>query len=72
MLKSFAYFSKQIAKYSYYPMIIGFVALGAAVAYDGLQAYLGCAVAAVCAVLSLIALLSPKICKKAGIDDKII
>lgn len=72
MLKSFARFSKQIAKYSYYTMIIGFIALGAAVAYDGLQAYLGYGVAAVCAVLSLIALLSSKICKKAGIDDKII
>lgn len=72
MLKSFARFSKLIAKYAYYPMIIGLIALGAAVAYDGLQAYLGYVVAAVCAALSLIALLSSKICKKAGIDDKII
>lgn len=72
MLKSFARFSKLIAKYSYYPMIIGFIALGSAVAYNGLQAYLGYAVAGVCAALSLIALLSSKICTKAGIDDKII
>lgn len=72
MLKSFARFSKLIAKYSYYPMIIGFIALGAAVAYDGLQSCLGYVVAAVCAALSLIALLSSRICKKAGIDDRLI
>lgn len=72
MLKSFARFSKQVAKYSYYPMLIGFIALGAAIAYDGPQAFLGWTVAAICAVFSLIALLSSKICKKAGIDDRII
>lgn len=72
MLRSFAEFSKVIKKYSYYPMIIGFVGLAAAVAYEGSMAYLGIAIAAVCAVLAIIALLSGKLCKKAGIDDKII
>lgn len=72
MLRSLAEFSKTIKKYSYYPMIIGFIGLAAAAAYTGSMAYLGLAVAAVCAVLTLIALFSSKLCKKAGIDDKII
>ena len=72
MLKSLAEFSKTIKKYSYYPMIIGFIGLAAAAAYEGSMAYLGLAVAAVCAVLTIIALFSSKLCKKAGIDDKII
>lgn len=72
MLKALAEFSKTIKKYAYYPLIIGFIALGSAVVYDGAQAYLGYAVAAVCALLSLLALCSSKLCKKAGIDDRII
>ena len=72
MLRSLAEFSKTIKKYAYYPMIIGFIGLAAAVAYEGSMMYLGIAVAAVCALLSLLAMFSSKLCKKAGIDDKII
>lgn len=72
MLKSIAEFSKTIKKYSYYPMIIGLIALGAAAAYNGSRAALGYTLAAVCAVLCLLALCSSKLCKMAGIDDKII
>ena len=72
MLRSLAEFSKVIKKYAYYPMILGFVGLAAAAAYTGSMAYLGLAIAVICAVLSIIALCSSKLCKKAGIDDKII
>ena len=72
MLRTIAEFSKTVKKYSYYPMIIGFIGLGAAAAYTGSMAYLGIVVAAVCALLSILALCSSKLCKKAGIDDKII
>ena len=72
MLKSIAEFSKTIKKYSYYPMLIGFIGLGAAVAYEGSMMYLGLIVAAVCAALSALAMFSSSLCKKAGIDDKII
>jgi len=50
MLKSIAEFSKTIKKYSYYPMIIGFVGLATAAAYDGSRALLGLLLAAVCAI----------------------
>ena len=72
MLKSIAEFSKTVKKYSYYPMIIGFAGLCSAIAYEGSMAYLGITVAAVCALLSIFAIFSYKLCKKAGIDDKII
>jgi len=72
MLKSIAEFSKTIKKYSYYPMIIGFVGLATAAAYDGSRALLGLLLAAVCAVLCILALCSSWLCKKAGIDDRII
>ena len=72
MLRSIAEFSKVIKKYSYYPMIIGFIGLGAAAAYEGSMAYLGLTIAAICAILAIIAMCSSKLCKKAGIDDKII
>lgn len=72
MLRSIAEFSKTIKKYAYYPMVIGFIALGAAVANEGSRATLAYALAAICALLSLVALCSSKLCKKAGIDDKII
>ncbi|MBQ4090304.1 MAG: hypothetical protein IJC56_10585 [Clostridia bacterium] len=72
MLRSLAEFSKTIKKFAYYPMIIGFVGICAAVAYEGFTAYLGIFIAAVCAILSVIAMCSSKLCKKAGIDDKII
>ena len=72
MLKSIAEFSKAVKKYSYYPMLIGFIALGAAVAYDGSRALLACILAGVCALLCIFALFSSKLCKMAGIDDKII
>lgn len=72
MLRSIAEFSKTVKKYAYYPMIIGFVGICAAVAYEGSTAWLGVAVAVICAVLSIIALCSSALCKKAGIDDKII
>lgn len=72
MLRSLAEFSKTIKKYAYYPMIIGFVGIAAAAAYEGSMAVLGIVIAAVCAVLAVIALFSSKLCKKAGIDDKII
>jgi len=72
MLRSIAEFSKSVKKYCYYPMIIGFVGLGAAAAYGGSRAVLGGLIAGVCAVLCILALCSSKLCKKAGIDDKII
>lgn len=72
MLRKIAEFSKVIKKYSYYPMIIGFVGLAAAAAYEGSMSYLGLAIAAISAVLAIITLFSSKLCKKAGIDDKII
>lgn len=71
MLRSIAEFSKTIKKYSYYPMLIGFVCLAATAAYDGPRATLGLMGFAVCAVLIIIALLSSWLCKAAGIDDTI-
>ena len=72
MLRSIAEFSKTIKKYSYYPMIIGLVGLGAGAAYGGSRALLGLMVAGICAALCVLALCSSWLCKMAGIDDKII
>ena len=72
MLKSLAEFSKTIKKYSYYPMLIGVIAIAGAVAYEGSRSTLAWMLAGVCAVLCLVALCSSKLCKMAGIDDKII
>lgn len=71
MLRSLAEFSKTIKKYAYYPMIIGFVGIASAAAYEGAMMYLGLGVAAVCAALTILAMFSSKLCKKAGIDDSI-
>ncbi len=72
MIKSIAEFSKTVKKYSYYPMLIGFIAVAAAFVYDGSRSALAWMLAAVCAVLCIISLCSSKLCKMAGIDDKII
>ena len=72
MLRSIAEFSKTIKKYSYYPMLIGIIAVAAALVYDGSRAALAWMLAVVCAILCVISLLSSKLCKMAGIDDKII
>ena len=71
-LTPLAKFSKVIAKYEYYPLLIGFVGLGSAIAYhDSFFHVAGIFVFSVCAILSLFAALSKWLCKKAGIDPKI-
>ena len=72
MLKSLAEFSKTIKKYSYYPMLIGVISIAAAVAYEGSRSVLACMLAGICALLCIFALCSTKLCKMAGIDDRII
>lgn len=72
MLKAIAGFSKVIAKYAYYPMLIGFIAVCSAFVYRGdAYSYVGMTVAVVCAVLTVLGFLSKKLCHMAGIDDKI-
>lgn len=72
MLKSLAEFSKVIAKYAYYPMLIGFISIVSAFVYSGTSfSYLGLVLAVICLLLSLLAAFSKKLCAKAGIDDKI-
>jgi hypothetical protein len=71
-LTALARFSKVIAKYEYYPLLIGFIGLGSAIGYHGtFYEALGIFVFSVCAILSLFAALSRWLCKKAGIDPKI-
>ncbi len=71
-LTAFAKFSKVIAKYAYYPLLIGFIGLGSAIGYhDTFFAVIGFTLFTVCTALSLIAALSGWLCKKAGIDPKI-
>lgn len=72
LLTALAKFSKTIAKYEYYPLLIGFVGLGSSIAYhDTFYRVIGFAIFTICAILSLIAALSKWLCKKAGIDPKI-
>lgn len=71
-LTALAKFSKVVAKYEYYPLLIGFIGLGSAFAYhDSAYRVVGIAVFSICAVLSLIAALSKLLCKWAGVDPKI-
>lgn len=72
MLKAIAKFSKLVAKYSYYPILLGFVGIGSIIANRG-EAFsvVGYIFTSLCAVLCLIALLSRFLCRKAGIDEKI-
>ncbi len=71
-LTALAKFSRVIAKYEYYPLLIGFVGLGSAIAYhDSFYRAVGIAVFSLCAILSLFAALSKLLCKWAGIDPKI-
>ena len=54
-------------------MLIGFIALCSMAVNRGKPlGALSTLVAAVCAVLCVVALLSKTLCKKAGIDDKIV
>ncbi len=56
-----------------YPMLIGFIALCSVAVNRGKPlGALSTLVAAVCAILCVVALLSKTLCKKAGIDDKIV
>ena len=72
-MKALARFSKTIAKYAYYPMLIGFIALCSVAVNRGKPlGALSTLVAAVCDVLCIVALLSKTLYKKAGIDDKIV
>ena len=73
MLKALARFSKVIARYAYYPILIGFISLLSAIVNRGKPfAVLGWTLFGVCAVLSAISFLSGWLCKKAGIDDRIV
>ena len=72
MLKSIARLSKTIAKYSYYPILLGFICLLAAIVNDGnALSALSWFLFGVCAVLSVFSFMSGWLCKKAGIDPKI-
>jgi hypothetical protein len=71
-LTALAKFSKLVAKYEYYPLLIGFVGLASAIANrDSLFRAVGIIVACASGLLSLIALFSKWLCKRAGIDPKI-
>ena len=72
MLKAIANFSKIVAKYAYYPMLIGFIAVCSAFVYRGdAYSYVGMAVAVICAALTILSFFSKKLCRMAGIDEKI-
>jgi hypothetical protein len=72
MLRAIANFSKTIAKYSYYPLFLGFICLLAAIVNDG-KALAGLCwfLFGVCAALSIFSFMSGWLCRKAGIDPKI-
>lgn len=72
MLKTIAHYSKIVAKYSYYPLLIGFISLLAAIINDGSGRGALCwFIFGVCAALSIFSFMSGWLCKKAGIDSKI-
>jgi len=71
MLLKLARFSKFVAKYEYYPLLIGFIALVSAIINGGAIRALALFIVVVCFILSAIALLKNKLCKMTGEDPEI-